>query len=514
MAAAVLGVRAVTGASIGPFLAITGAGLLVMVALRQLAIQLENAELNLNLRRTVAQLEEREEELQHRAFHDPLTGLANRDLFRNRLEHALHRRREQLVALAFIDLDDFKNVNDSLGHDAGDQLLRLVAERLRACIRPGDTVARLGGDEFAVLIEDGDHADALAGRLLDAFAMPFVLGVRELKIDASVGVATGWSGGHTGQQLLQDADLAMYAAKAGGKGRVEEFQPDMREGAVDRLDLMHDLDLALERNELFLEYQPVQRIATGEIAGYEALLRWAHPRRGVLYPAAFLDLAEESGRMETIGWWALEEAFRAHRRLPASSGRTPWISVNLSARQFLAPSAPQALTHAIAVSGIDPARVVLELTEGTLLSGADVAERLATLKGFGIRLAVDDFGIGYSSLSYLAQLPFDIVKIDRSFIQALGRESSEDILVAAIVQLAASLGIRTIAEGVELQSQLDRLAQLGCDGAQGWLVGLPSRLPAQTRAERAADQRQGHPSKGGQPTARADRPTDVPTQDV
>jgi diguanylate cyclase (GGDEF)-like protein len=478
LAALVLAARSLMGEDVGPFLGVTGGLLLVVVASRQLAIQLDNNELNDSLRSTVEQLQAREDELRHRAFHDPLTGLANRDLFRNRLEHALLRRRDTPVAVAFIDLDDFKTVNDSLGHDAGDQLLRSVAERIQACIRPGDTVARLGGDEFAVLMEDAATADKLGRRLLDAFEVPFATRARELHVATSIGIATGVGGTHTVQQLLQDADLAMYAAKAAGKGRVTSFRPSMREGVVERLDLLHDLDVAVERDELFLEYQPVLRLATGETAGYEALLRWRHPTRGVLQPAAFLQLAEESGRMEGIGWWALEEAFRRQQRLPVGDGSKPWISVNLSAKQLLAPSAPQALAHAIAVSGIDPGRVVLELTEGALLTGIGVPDRLQQLKAQGVRLAVDDFGIGYSSLSYLAQLPFDIVKIDRSFVDAMGHdgdEGGEDILIAAIVQLAASLDIRTIAEGVEQQWQLDRLRELGCHGAQGFLIGRPAR---------------------------------------
>ena len=489
LAAVVLASRSLSGDDIGPFLGLTGGLLLVVIAFRQFAIQLENDELNDNLRRTVEQLQAREEELRHRAFHDPLTGLANRDLFRNRLQHALLRRREAEVAVAFIDLDDFKTVNDSLGHDAGDQLLRSVAERILACVRPGDTVARLGGDEFAVLMDDASGAAILGQRLLDAFEVPFGIGARELSVATSIGIATGVGGSHTVQQLLQDADLAMYAAKAAGKGRVEAFMPSMREGVVERLDLIHDLDVALERDELFLEYQPVVRLVTGEIAGYEALLRWRHPTRGVLQPSAFLQLAEDSGRMEGIGWWTLETAFRRQQRLPVGEGRDPWISVNMSARQLLSASAPQALAHAIAVSGIDPGRVVLELTEGTLLTGVGVTERLHELKAQGVRLAVDDFGIGYSSLSYLAQLPFDIVKIDRSFIDAMGSDG-DDVLVTAIVQLAASLDIRTIAEGVEHEWQLDRLRALGCDGAQGYLIGRPAADPPGTPgtvAERLQD---------------------------
>jgi len=479
LAGAVLLSRASLGEEINAFLAVTGAVLLFVLALRQLAIQLENAELTRSLRLTVDQLQAREDELRHRAFHDPLTGLANRDLFRHRLETALERHPLASVAVAFIDLDDFKTVNDSLGHDAGDELLRLVAERIGTCIRPGDTVARLGGDEFAVLIDDSSGADPLAQRVLDAFELPFALGSRELQVATSVGIATGVGATHGVKDLLQDADLAMYAAKSAGKGRAESFHQSMRQAVLARLDLLHDLDAALLGGELFLEYQPVLRLSSDTVAGYEALLRWNHPSRGVLAPSAFLELAEESGRIVAIGWWTLEEAFRAQQRFPVEGeGPPPWISVNLSARQLLAPNAPLALGHALRASSIDPGRVVLELTEGALLSGAGVTERLAELKRVGVRLAVDDFGIGYSSLSYLARLPFDIVKIDRSFVERIGRDRSDEVFIAAIVQLAESLGIKTIAEGVEHDWQLDRIRELGCDAAQGFLIGRPMAQPA------------------------------------
>jgi diguanylate cyclase (GGDEF)-like protein len=475
LAAGVLLARVVLGREIGDVLAGTGAALLVVLAARQFAIQLENSQLNRNLRLTVDALRTSEDELRHRAFHDPLTDLANRDLFRHRLAELLFSRPDDDVAVAFIDLDDFKTVNDSLGHDAGDLLLREVAERIRACLRPGDTVARLGGDEFAVLVADSTAAESLAARVLAAFEAPFTIGVRQLHVTTSVGLAVGAGSSHDVQELLQDADLAMYAAKSAGKARSAAFHPVMREDAVDRLELLHDLDRAIERDELFLLYQPVQRLSTDAIAGYEALLRWNNPHRGVLLPGCFLDLAEESGRIEPIGWWVLEHALRAQTRFPIEAeGPPPWVSVNLSARQLLAGAAPRQLVRTIEASGIDPGRIVIELTEGTLLSGEDVGGRLAELKRLGVRLAIDDFGIGYSSLSYLARLPFDIVKIDRSFVEQMDRDGAENVFVAAIVQLAKSLDIRTIAEGVEHEWQLDILRDLGCDAAQGYLIGRPA----------------------------------------
>jgi EAL domain-containing protein (putative c-di-GMP-specific phosphodiesterase class I) len=336
-------------------------------------------------------------------------------------------------------------------------------------------VARLGGDEFAVLVGDSTAAESLAARVLAAFETPFTVGVRQLHVTTSVGLAVGAGSTHDVQELLQDADLAMYAAKSSGKARSASFHPVMREDAVDRLELLHDLDRAIERDELFLLYQPVQRLSTDAVAGYEALLRWNNPHRGVLLPGCFLDLAEESGRIEPIGWWVLEQALRAQTRFPVEAeGPPPWVSVNLSARQLLAGAAPRELMQAIEASGIDPGRIVIELTEGTLLSGEDVGRRLAELKSLGVRLAIDDFGIGYSSLSYLARLPFDIVKIDRSFVEQMDRDGAENVFVAAIVQLAKSLDIRTIAEGVEHEWQLDILRDLGCDAAQGYLIGRPA----------------------------------------
>ena len=476
LAAVALLARVGRGEEIGSFLAVSGAVLLGVVAARQLVVQRENRVLTEDLRHTVEKLHASEDELRYRAFHDPLTGLANRDLFRDRLEHALTLRREDPVAVAFIDLDDFKTVNDSLGHDAGDELLRSVAERLRACVRTGDTVARLGGDEFAALIEDQHTVDGLVRRVLDAFDVPFRIGHRELHVSTSIGVSTGVPGQHTAPQLLQDADLAMYAAKAAGKGRAEVFRPALREGAMERLDVIAELDGALDRGELVLVYQPVQRLSDRTTTGYEALLRWQHPTRGLLAPDAFLAVAEEAGYMDAIGWWTFEEAFRAQRRFPVYAGHPrPWVSVNLSARQLLAPNVVQALNHAIATSGIEPGRVVVELTEGTLLAGPHVDERLAELNSIGVRFAIDDFGVGYSSLSYLARLPVDIVKIDRSFVAAM--QPDDDALIAAVVQLARSLEIRSIAEGVEERWQVERLAELGCDGAQGYVLGRPGPPP-------------------------------------
>jgi diguanylate cyclase (GGDEF)-like protein len=479
LAVCVLVYRAAIGEGVGPLLSALGAALLVCLATRQFLAQLENAELTDDLETKVHELRDREDELEHRAFHDPLTGLANRDLFRNRLAHALQRRRMEPVTVVFVDLDDFKTVNDSLGHDAGDRLLVLVAERLRASVRGGDTAARLGGDEFAVLLEETE-GETMGRRILAALESPFTIDGRDFVIGASIGVASGTPGITTAEELLQDADLAMYAAKAAGKSRVARFEPAMREGAVERLDLLHDLDVALDRGELVLHYQPVVRLGeqAGEVAGYEALLRWNHPERGLLSPAAFLGLAEETGRILPIGWWILEEACRAQRRFPVQPGvLPPSVSVNMSARQLADPNAIQAVAHALAVSGVDPGRVVLELPESTLLAGEEETDRLLALRALGVRLAIDDFGTGYSSLGYLSRLPIDIVKIDRSFLERMEGSGTEELLVGAIVQLARALGLRTVAEGVETRFQLDRLTEMGCDAAQGYLIGRPAPEP-------------------------------------
>jgi diguanylate cyclase (GGDEF)-like protein len=465
--------RSATGAGIGPFLGVVGAIIAVLLVARQIVTVLENRELYHHLEVTVAELRQREGELEFQAFHDPLTQLANRALFRDRLDHALQQRRDEPVSVLFVDLDDFKTVNDSLGHDAGDRLLASVGERLRACVRVGDTVARIGGDEFAILIE-GDRAATegplLAQRVLAALDVPFAVSGRDLRISASLGLATGEY--ETGAGVLQDADLAMYAAKANGKARVELFEHRMRTTAVDRLELVADVQAAVEAGEMVVHLQPIVDLSTLEVEGHEALVRWQHPQRGLLGPEAFVPLAEETGAIVPMGWWVLERACEQAAGWP--TGR---IAVNLAARQVLDPAAVTTVAAILARTGIDPRRVVLEITESVLLDADAIGHRLNELRALGVLLAIDDFGTGYSSLSYLTRLPVDIVKIDRSFVERLGGPPGDEMLVRAVVQLARSLGLRSVGEGVETASQLERLRSFGCDAAQGYLFGRPQLEP-------------------------------------
>ena len=467
--------RSVSGDGFGPLLGLTGSTLVLLFVVRQVLTLAENRALTVDLGRTVSDLRTREGELEFQAFHDPLTGLANRALFRDRLEHALQQRWDAPVSVLFVDLDDFKTVNDSLGHDAGDRLLVSVGERLRACVRPGDTVARLGGDEFAILLE-GQQAETdgslLAQRVLAALEVPFTLAGRDLRVGASLGLAAGLYS--SGESVLQDADLAMYAAKANGKARVEVFEHKMRTTALDRLELVGDIRHAVEAGELVVHLQPIIDLQTLQVEGHEALLRWEHPQRGLLHPAAFLGLAEETGAIVPMGWWVLEQACATAAGWP---DRASQIGVNLAARQLLDPAAVTTVATILARTGIDPSRVVLEITESVLLDAEVVGRRLHQLRALGVRLAIDDFGTGYSSLSYLTRLPVDVVKIDRSFVERLGGPSEDEVLVRAVVQLARSLGLRSVGEGVENPGQLERLQALGCDSGQGYLFGRPQVEP-------------------------------------
>jgi len=465
--------RSASGASFGPFLAVIGSIVAALLVARQVLTMVENRQLTRHLESTVAALRERESQLEFQAFHDPLTALANRALFRDRLDHALQQRRDEPISVLFVDLDDFKTVNDSLGHDAGDRLLVSVGERLRACVRAGDTVARIGGDEFAILIE-GERATsdgpALAQRVLAALDVPFALAGRDLRVSASLGLASGQY--LSGAAVLQDADLAMYAAKANGKARVELFEHRMRTSAVDRLELVADVQAAVEAGEMRVYLQPIVDLATFEVEGHEALVRWEHPQRGLLEPGAWVSLAEETGAIVPVGWWVLERA--CEQAVVWPSGR---IAVNLAARQLLDPGAVTTVAAILARTGIEPRRVVLEITESVLLDAEAIGHRLLQLRALGVLLAIDDFGTGYSSLSYLTRLPVDIVKIDRSFVERLGGPQGDEVLVRAVVQLARSLGLRSVGEGVETPAQLDRLRSFGCDAAQGFLFGRPQAEP-------------------------------------
>jgi diguanylate cyclase len=465
--------KSFAGEPMGPFLAVTSSAAALLLVARQALTMLENRELTGSLEATVSELREREGQLEFQAFHDPLTQLANRALFRDRLDHALEQRRDEMVSVLFVDLDDFKTVNDSLGHDAGDRLLMAVGERLRACVRVGDTVARIGGDEFAILVEGdsaGTEGPVIAQRVLSALAVPFSVAGRDLRVSASLGLASGRY--ESGEGVLRDADLAMYAAKANGKARVELFEHTMRTVAVDRMELVADVQTALEAGQLIVHLQPVVDLRTLEVEGHEALMRWLHPQRGMLGPDAFMAIAEETGAIVPMGWWVLEQACRQ-----AQTWKDGQVCVNLAARQLLDPAAVTTVASILNRTAIDPRRVVLEITESVFLDTEAIGHRLHQLRALGVMLAIDDFGTGYSSLSYLTRLPVDIVKIDRSFVERLGGPPGDEVLVRAVVQLARSLGLRSVGEGVETATQLERLQSFGCDAAQGYLFGRPQAEP-------------------------------------
>jgi diguanylate cyclase (GGDEF)-like protein len=448
--------------------------LTALVVVRQVLAARENMRL----------LEERaaqEARFRHEALHDSLTGLANRALLRDRAEHALTRarRRQQLpLALIFLDLDNFKTVNDSLGHATGDALLVEAAHRLLACVRGTDTVARLGGDEFAILIEDPVDAGGctlITDRILSTLARPFSIEGRNVFCGASLGVATVGDG-DSADDLLRNADVAMYMAKANGKGCCEFFAPAMRTMALERMELEADLRQAVEANQFVLHYQPIVILETGEITGVEALVRWQHPQRGLLPPGQFIALAEETGLINALGGWVLREACRQAAIWHARFAATPplAITVNVSGRQLHSPHLVSDVRDALRESGIEPHALILELTESVLTEQTPVVyDTLQALKALGVRLAIDDFGTGYSSLSYLQRFPIDILKIAKPFIDEIGQASGRHGLAQAIITLGSSLAVRTIAEGIEQPDQRVRLRALGCELGQGFHFSHP-----------------------------------------
>jgi diguanylate cyclase (GGDEF)-like protein/PAS domain S-box-containing protein len=420
--------------------------------------------------RDVSERKRLEEQLTHQAFHDPLTGLANRALFRDRVSHALAlaQRRPHPITVMFLDLDDFKTVNDSLGHAEGDRLLIAAAERFLACARSADTVARLGGDEFAVLIEGADGRDGLSERLAEAMAHPFRLSGNQVQVTASIGVATAASG-ESADDLLRNADVAMYEAKRCGKGRSATYESRMYADIRERIDLEAALRQALERRELVLHYQPIVELRTGTMYGVEALLRWDHPKFGRLLPQHFVPLAEETGLIVQLGAWVLDEACRqlqAWRR--AHPERRLTVSVNISGRQLHGAGLAEALGRTLASSGVEPSSVVLEITESVLMQETDaVLERLRRLKALGVRLAIDDFGTGYSSLNYLQRFPIDILKIAKPFVEEVNQGADRSAVARAIIGLGDTLRLETVAEGIERTEQRAALLALGCTSGQG-----------------------------------------------
>ncbi|HKV73397.1 MAG TPA: EAL domain-containing protein, partial [Gemmatimonadales bacterium] len=424
--------------------------------------------------RDVSERKRLESELKHQAFHDPLTGLANRALFRDRVSHALTlaQRQKRSIMVLFLDLDDFKKVNDSLGHSEGDRLLVAAAERFESCSRAADTVARLGGDEFAILIEDvpaPEGHEKLVERLTAAMARPFMLSGNEVHIKASVGIATA-TGEETADDLLRNADVAMYTAKRRGKGRFATYESKMYSDIRERLEMEASLRGAIERSELVLHYQPIFHLRSGRIAGVEALLRWDHPRYGHLLPQHFVPLAEETGLIVTLGGWVLREACRQvqqWRHAYPELGLT--VAVNISGRQLQELDMVKETSAALRDTGVEPSAVVLEITESVLMQQTgSVLEQLQQMKALGVGLAIDDFGTGYSSLSYLQRFPIDILKIAKPFIDEVGAGVERSALARAIIGLGDTLKLRTIAEGIEIAEQRSALISLGCEMGQGY----------------------------------------------
>ena len=421
-----------------------------------------------------------EDQLVHQAFHDPLTGLANRALFSDRVQHALsHRNRLSLSPLAvlFIDLDDFKTVNDSLGHATGDQLLKSVASRLEGALRLSDTAARLGGDEFGVLVEDMDgvgSAERVAQRIIEAIDRPFQLQGHEITIRPSIGIAVTEDRQAGVEELLRNADLAMYIAKRGGKDRYALYESGMHVAALGRLQMKADLDRAVDERRLVVHYQPIVDLESSRIVGCEALVRWNHPERGLVSPGEFIHVAEETGMINLLGRWVTREACGQVAEWIKSGLGAPRLTVNLSGRQLHDPGLVSDVTQTLQETGLDPSFLTFEITESALMTDIEASvQMLESLKSLGVQLAIDDFGTGYSSLSYLQRFPLDILKIDRSFVSGMELGDDEAALAQAVVRLGQTLHLRTIAEGVELEEQRAALITAGCLFGQGYLFSRP-----------------------------------------
>ncbi|HEY1934436.1 MAG TPA: EAL domain-containing protein [Acetobacteraceae bacterium] len=422
-----------------------------------------------------------EQQLTERAFHDSLTGLPNRLLFHDRIDQALVRagRRRRQVGLLFMDLDNFKLINDGLGHGVGDQLLVQVAARLLTCRRAEDTIARLGGDEFVVLLDCvASEADARAAaeNIARQFKRPFTLEGRDVVVSVSIGVAMGDASQDKGETLLRNADVAMYRAKSQGNGRFVVFDASMQSDALARLELENDLRRALDNNELRVHYQPIVQMESRRLVEVEALARWQHPTRGLIAPAEFIPIAEKTGLIVPIGCWVLEEACRQAAEWQASSPLEPLLvlSVNLSPRQFQQPDLDKEIVTILQRTGLAPATLKLEITEGVIMEDVDrTITMLGKLKDIGVKLAIDDFGTGYSSLAYLKRLPLDVLKIDRSFVSGIGQNQEDTAIVRAIMSLAKSLSLSVTGEGIETADQAELLNTMGCDHGQGYFFARP-----------------------------------------
>ena len=464
-----------------------------------------------------------EEELKHRAFHDALTGLPNRLLFQDRIAQQVGAAASgpgRSPGVLFVDLDDFKVVNDTKGHSVGDELLVAAAARLAALVRDSDTAARLGGDEFALLIGDAESTaavEAAAERIVGAFAEPFALATGLVTTTVTVGVATTEDSTDT-DELLRHADLALYAAKAAGKRQWRRYQPVLSAGLIRRREIQEALEEAVSKSAFSLVYQPIVALDTGELAGFEALIRWPHPQWGMMQPGQFITLAEETGQIIAIGAWVLGRATADIMRLPPGGGGTAqtragrsrrarrahgqldgerparrrdlYVSVNVSARQFADTGFADTVRQVLATSGLESQALMLELTETALLRRDErLHSDLAELKGIGVKLAIDDFGTGYSSLSYLRDLPIDVVKMDRSFVEGIADSDQRLALAEGIVQIARTLSLEVVAEGIETEVQRDLLSSMGCHYGQGYLLAMP--MPARQAEELA---RNGFPA--------------------
>ncbi|HTZ42933.1 MAG TPA: EAL domain-containing protein [Jatrophihabitans sp.] len=443
--------------------------------------------------RDVTARRELEDRLSFQAFHDSLTGMANRQLFTDRLEHALIRRpgvSSSLVVL-LCDVDDFKAINDSGGHGVGDQVLVEVGARLRSLLRAGDTAARLGGDEFALLLDAAtlDSATEFAERIRHALQAPVLIGDQVIGVQVSIALAEAVPGELTAEQALRNADVAMFLAKDSGKSGLARYEPKLHAEALERLELRADLQRALSRAELVLHFQPTIDLSSGQVAGFEALVRWHHPQRGLLGPNLFIPMAEESGLIQPLGAWVLREAAAAAAGMQLP-GRRPTMSVNVSAQQLSQAGFVDQVLETLAVTGLPSDRLVLEITETVVLRDLDrVAPRLAALRDRGVRIAIDDFGTGYSSLAYLSHLPVDVLKVDKSFIDRVTLDQQDASLTEAIIGLAQSMNFTTVAEGVEHKDQASWLLEARCTLGQGYLWSKPVDLTTAHRilADSAAD---------------------------
>jgi len=421
-------------------------------------------------------------ELEHQAFHDALTGLPNRLLFNDRLQHAHQRLQRQAgrYAVLMLDLDNFKSVNDSLGHGAGDALLVDVAKRLTGAMRPGDTTARLGGDEFAILLEDlTDDAGATtaSGRLRDALSATFSVGGRELTVTGTIGIASS-TGAGIAADVVRNADVALYVGKAAGKNRHDTFSDDMHAAVMERVTLEQDLREGIRRGELMLHYQPKVDAVSGQLRGVEALVRWNHPTRGLLLPDAFIPLAEQSGLVTDLDHWVLQTACHQAQAWSASGATPIPVAVNVSARDLTAVPFLTRLQSVLAETGIDPRLLELEITESAAISRhSDTVQLLQGVRDLGVRIAIDDFGTGYSALSRLQGFPLDTLKIDLSFVRAIDGPGTEAPIVDAMIAMGRRLGLVVVAEGVETEAQRDYLAERGCFQLQGYLISRPIGAP-------------------------------------